>query len=75
MSIDLGASQRWTPKRKAALLGAIEAGEMQADELVRLGVSLEELETWRRNFTAHGVRGLRVTHLQLYRPHYLPPPY
>jgi hypothetical protein len=68
MTVDFADRQRWTSKRKAALLAVIDAGEMAPEELEHLGLSPEELTTWRRDFSDHGVRGLRV-----YSLHYLHP--
>jgi hypothetical protein len=66
--VDYAARQRWTSKRKAALLAVIDSGEMGPEELEHLGLSPEELTTWRRDFSHQGVRGLRV-----YSLHYLHP--
>jgi len=60
--------QRWTPKRKAALLAIIEAGQIEPEALERLGLSPEELTTWRRDFSDHGVGGLHVYSLHYHHP-------
>ena len=53
---------RWTPKRKAAVVVAIEAGIIStAEALQRQQLSEEELATWMRDYAAHGRAGLRVT--------------
>jgi Protein of unknown function (DUF1153) len=65
MSLD---RQRWTPKRKATLLAMIEAGEVEPTRLVLLGISQEELTSWRRDFSEHGVGGLHVGSLHHHHP-------
>jgi transposase-like protein len=58
---------RWTPKRKARVVVAIEKGEMSASEAKeRYDISDEELAAWGRDFYAHGDPGLRATKLQMY---------
>jgi Protein of unknown function (DUF1153) len=61
MNSDLGAPIRWTARRKATFLAAVEAGEVGPKEINRLGISLEELRGWQRNFAARGTFGLRAT--------------
>jgi hypothetical protein len=68
MSFDFVDQRRWTPKRKAALLATIEAGKMEPKELELLGLSQEELTTWRREFSDHGVGGLHIYSLHYYHP-------
>jgi hypothetical protein len=68
MTLDFAAQQRWTPKRKATLLAMIEAGEMEVEKLELLGVSQEELTTWQRDFSDHGVCGLYVYSLHYHYP-------
>jgi uncharacterized protein DUF1153 len=68
MIVDYVDQQRWTPKRKAALLAMIEAGEMEPGKLDLLGLSQEELTTWRRDFSDHGVCGLHVYSLHYHHP-------
>jgi hypothetical protein len=64
MSSDPNNPQRWTARRKAAFLATVEAGEISPEELDRLGISLEELRSWQRDFAAYGIDGLRVTSLR-----------
>lgn len=53
---------RWTPKRKAAVVVAIEAGIIStAEALQRHELSQEELATWMHDYAADGRAGLRVT--------------
>jgi len=59
---------RWLPRRKAAVLAAIDDGALSAAQAQQLyELSREELDSWRRDFAAHGVPGLRLTRLQAYR--------
>jgi transposase-like protein len=59
---------RWTMKRKAEIIEAIQNGRMTAAEATeRHGLSEEELAAWMRNYLAHGKDGLRVTKLQQYQ--------
>jgi hypothetical protein len=60
--------QRWTPKRKAALLAVIDGGKMEAGTLERLGLSEEELRSWRRDFSVYGVHGLHVYSFHYHHP-------
>jgi Protein of unknown function (DUF1153) len=68
MTFEFVDQQRWTPKRKAALLALIEAGEIEPARLAMLGFSQEELTIWRRDFSDHGVCGLHVYTLHHHHP-------
>jgi transposase-like protein len=68
MRLELIDRQRWTPKRKATLLAMIEAGEVAPARLALLGISQEELKSWRRDFSDHGVDGLHVYSLHYHHP-------
>jgi transposase-like protein len=58
---------RWTPKRKAAIVTAVQHGEITGDDVAREhGISAEELASWIRDHDAHGRAGMRVTRLQMY---------
>jgi hypothetical protein len=60
--------RRWTIRRKAAVLAAVQAGEITREEVcARYQLSEEEFLSWQHTFEAHGLAGLRVTRLQLYR--------
>jgi transposase-like protein len=64
-------SKRWTIRRKAAILAAVRAGQITVEEACRrYQLTEEEFLAWQRAFEAHGLPGLRVTHLQKYR--YIP---
>jgi len=61
-------TRRWVASRKAAVVRAIQAGLLSAQEACSLyGLSEEELECWIKAMTRHGQRALRVTRLQKYR--------
>jgi transposase len=64
MSPDPDIPCRWTARRKAAFLDAVKAGDVGPKEIKRLGISLEELRGWQRDFATYGLHGLRAT----YRP-------
>jgi hypothetical protein len=68
MTFEFVDQQRWTPKRKAALLALIDAGEIEPARLALLGLSQEELTLWRRDFSDHGVSGLHVYTLHYHHP-------
>lgn len=59
---------RWGIRRKAAVVNAIEVGLLSFEAACdRYDLSNEELESWVRRLSAHGVGGLRVTRLTDYR--------
>jgi hypothetical protein len=60
MNSNLYNIRRWTAQRKAAFLAAVEAEQIGAEEISRLGISLQELRAWQRAFAAHGTVGLRA---------------
>ena len=60
--------QRWTALRKAAVVNAVDAGELTREEICRrYQISLDELLSWERAYESHGVLGLHSTRLQVYR--------
>ena len=60
--------RRWTIRRKASVLAAVQAGNITPEEACLLyELSEEELASWQRAFEAHGLAGLRATRLQMYR--------
>jgi hypothetical protein len=62
-----GPPTRWTPMRKAMVVRAILAGEL--DGLAargRFDLTEEELTGWLSRYVEHGVKGLRTTRLQNY---------
>jgi transposase-like protein len=60
---------RWTSKRKAEIIEAIQSGRLTpAEAMGRHEVSEEELAAWVRDYVGHGRAGLRATKLQQYHP-------
>ena len=60
--------QRWTIRRKAALLEAIRTGIFTLEQARRrYALSVDELRAWERDFEQHGLYGLRATRVQIYR--------
>jgi hypothetical protein len=65
-------TKRWVARRKAVVVNAVRNGAISLDEACRrYRLSVEEFQAWQRAIEAHGVAGLRVTRLQIYRD---PPP-
>ena len=61
-------SGRWTAHRKAAVLKEIFAGELSVTEAcARWELSLEELQSWQRDYYRYGLAGLKTTRLQAIR--------
>jgi hypothetical protein len=61
-------TQRWSCRRKAAVVVAIRAGLLSPQEACdRYMLSLEELAAWEAALDQNGIPGLRVTRLQIYR--------
>jgi Protein of unknown function (DUF1153) len=61
-------TQRWSCRRKAAVVIAIRAGVLSSQEACkRYRLSLEELGAWEAALDRSGIPGLRVTRLQIYR--------
>ena len=59
---------RWTIRRKAAVVVAINNGVLTAEEACRrYQLTEEELRSWQQAYAAHGLPGLRSTRLQQYR--------
>ena len=60
--------KRWTFRRKAAVVTAVAADLLtRAQACHRYKLTEEELLSWEEAFEAHGLPGLRATHLQQYR--------
>jgi transposase len=58
-------THRWVARRKSAVLAALRSGAITMDEACRrYALSEEELLDWQRAFEAHGLSGLRATHLR-----------
>ena len=61
-------TKRWVARRKASVVAAVCSGTLSVQEACRrYRLSLEELLAWQRAVERHGIPGLRVTRLQLYR--------
>jgi hypothetical protein len=61
-------TKRWVARRKAIVVNAVRSGAITLDEVCRrYDLSVEEFLTWERAIEAHGIAGLRVTRLQIYR--------
>jgi len=59
---------RWVVRHKAQIVAAVHKGTMTVQEaLNRYHLTIEEFLSWQRALEAHGVPGLRVTRIQIYR--------
>src|SRR6266699_4644870 len=68
--VDLPAAdtKRWVVRRKAVVVAAVRNGSLSLQEACRrYKLSVEEFLAWQRAIDRHGVPGLRVTRLQIYR--------
>jgi len=60
--------QRWTVRRKAAVIEAVRGGWMAIEEACELyTISVDEFLAWERDLDRYGVHGLRTTRYQIYR--------
>ena len=61
-------TKRWVTRRKAVIVNAVRTGVISLEEACRrYELSIEEFLAWQRAIDTHGVPGLRVTRLQIYR--------
>jgi len=61
-------TKRWVTRRKAVIVNAVRTGVISLEEVCRrYALSVEEFLAWERAIDTHGVPGLRVTRLQIYR--------
>ena len=61
-------TERWTARRKAEVVAAINGGLLGVDEACdRYRMSVEELASWMRAEERVGMPGLRATRMQQYR--------
>jgi hypothetical protein len=61
-------TKRWVTRRKAVIVNAVRTGVISLEEVCRrYELSAEEFHAWQRAIDAHGVPGLRVTRLPIYR--------
>ena len=62
------AGERWTVKRKAAVVEAVRGGWVPIDQACMLyNISIDEFVAWERDLDRYGVPGLRTTRYQIYR--------
>ena len=62
------AGQRWTVRRKAAVVEAVRGGWVPIEEACSLyDISVDEFLAWERDMDRNGVPGLRTTRYQIYR--------
>ena len=61
-------TKRWVTRRKAVIVNAVRTGVISLEEVCRqYELSEEEFLAWERAIDTHGLPGLRVTRLQIYR--------
>ena len=61
-------TKRWVTRRKAVIVNAVRAGVISLEEVCRrYELSVEKFLAWQHAIDTHGVPGLRVTRLQIYR--------
>ena len=61
-------TKRWVARRKAAIVSAVRDGKMNIEDACQYYMlSAEEFAAWERAIEAHGIAGLRVTRIQVYR--------
>jgi Protein of unknown function (DUF1153) len=61
-------TKRWVTRRKAVIVNAVRTGLISLEEVCRrYELSVEEFLAWECAIDTHGVPGLRVTRLQIYR--------
>ena len=66
--LPLPSTRRWTPRRKAEVVAAVNGKLLSIEEVCRrYTLSLEELIAWQRAAERAGLPGLRTTKLQHYR--------
>jgi hypothetical protein len=62
------SGERWTVRRKAAVIEAVRGGWVPIEEACGLyNISVDEFLAWERDMDRHGVHGLRTTRYQIYR--------
>jgi transposase-like protein len=61
--------RRWVMRRKAQVVAAVRNGVLTFEEACeRYSLSEEEFKAWQTLLDNHGLRGLRATRMQEYRP-------
>jgi hypothetical protein len=62
-------TKRWVMRRKAQVVAAVRSGLLTFEEACqRYRLSEEEFKSWMVLLDQHGLRGLRATRVQEYRP-------
>lgn len=62
-------THRWVMRRKAQVVAAVRSGLLTFEEACeRYRLSEEEFKSWMHLLDHHGLRGLRATRMQEYRP-------
>jgi hypothetical protein len=62
-------TKRWVMRRKAQVVAAVRSGILTFEEACqRYRLSEEEFKSWMVLLDRHGLRGLRATRVQEYRP-------
>ena len=62
-------TRRWVMRRKAQVVAAVRSGLLTFEEACeRYTLSEEEFKSWMNLLDQHGLRGLRATRMQEYRP-------
>jgi hypothetical protein len=63
-------TKRWVIRRKAEVVAAVRGGLISLDEAcTRYTLTVDEFLSWQRSIDAHGLKGLRATKIQDYRPY------
>lgn len=62
-------TKRWVIRRKAEVVAGVRSGLISLEDACRrYSLSMDEFLSWQRLLEDHGVRGLRATRVQDYRP-------
>ena len=62
-------TKRWVPRRKAEVVAAVRGGLLSLQEACsRYSLTVDEFRSWQESNDQHGLRGLRTTRIQRYRP-------
>jgi hypothetical protein len=54
---------RWTARRKAAIVQAVQLGQLTREDLARAGITADEFDHWHYLRSRWGRAALRSTHL------------
>ncbi|MGQ0741240.1 MAG: CtrA inhibitor SciP [Alphaproteobacteria bacterium] len=64
MDLPPPGTSRWVPRKKAAVVAAVNGGLITLEEAcARYEMTVEEFLSWERAYSHHGVSGLRVSEL------------